>query len=173
MQSTFGKKHAVATTNDLSDESLRRAVEQSETLAKLSPDDPENMPGLGPQTYVPVQRATSTRPPNLTPDERAQAALTALEPARKAGDLKAAGFIIVNAGANALGNNKGLFAYNRSTNANYTLTVRTDDGTGSGWAGAEHPDWKQLDFAGAQPSARSRRRGCRAIRSRSSRGATR
>src|SRR5688500_19671477 len=49
IQSTYGKKHAVATTNDLSDASLQRTVEQSETLAKLSPDDPENMPGLGPQ----------------------------------------------------------------------------------------------------------------------------
>ena len=48
IQSTFGKKHAAAVTNDLSDESLRRAVEQSEALAKLSPDDPETMPGLGP-----------------------------------------------------------------------------------------------------------------------------
>jgi predicted Zn-dependent protease len=147
IQSTFGKKHAIATTNDLSDASLRRAVEQSETLAKLSPDDPENMPGLGPQTYAPVSSYFDSTA-NLTPGERAQAALTALEPARKAADLKAAGFIIVNAGANALGNNKGLFAYNRSTNANYTLTVRTDDGTGSGWAGAEHPDWRQLNFPG-------------------------
>jgi len=67
---------------------------------------------------------------------------------RKAGDIKAAGFIIVNASANAVGNRNGLFAYNRSTNANYTLTVRTDDGTGSGWAGGEHPDWKQIDFGG-------------------------
>jgi predicted Zn-dependent protease len=40
-----------------------------------------------------------------------------------------------------------LFAYNRSTNANYTLTVRTNDGTGSGWAGAEDPDWSKIDFA--------------------------
>jgi predicted Zn-dependent protease len=147
IQSTFGKKHAAAVTNDLSDESLRRAVEQSETLAKLSPDDPENMPGLPQQTYLPVNGYFDSTA-NLTPEDRARAALTALEPARKAGDLKAAGFIIVNAGANALGNSKGLFAYNRSTNANYTLTVRTDDGTGSGWAGAEHPDWKQLDFSG-------------------------
>ena len=59
---------------------------------------------------------------------RAQAALTALAPARKAGDLTAAGFIQVNSNAGALGNSKGLFAYNRSTNANYTLTVRTDGG---------------------------------------------
>ena len=46
VNSVFGKKHAAAITNDLSDESLRRTVEQSEALAKLSPDDPETMPGL-------------------------------------------------------------------------------------------------------------------------------
>lgn len=147
VQSTFGKKHAVAVTNDLSDESLRRTVEQSETLAKLSPDDPENMPALGPQTYVPVNGYFDSTA-NLSPADRARAALTALEPARKAADLKAAGFLIVNAGANALGNNKGMFAYNRATTANYTLTVRTNDGTGSGWAAAEHPDWRQIDVQG-------------------------
>jgi len=147
VQSTIGKKHAATVTNDLSDDSLLRAVQQSEALAKLSPDDPETLPPLGPQTYLPVNGYFDSTA-NLTPTDRARAALTALEPARKAGDLKAAGFIIVNAGANALGNGKGLFAYNRSTNANYTLTVRTDDGTGSGWAGAEHPDWKQIDFPG-------------------------
>jgi len=147
IQSTIGKKHAAAVTNDLSDDSLRRAVEQSEALAKLSPDDPETMPGLGPQTYLPVNSWFDSTA-HLSPADRARAALTALEPARKAKDLKAAGFIIVNSGANVLGNGKGLFAYNRATNANYTLTVRTDDGTGSGWAGAEHPDWKQIDFPG-------------------------
>src|SRR6476660_4874258 len=147
VQSTIGKKHAAAVTNDLSDDSLRRTVDQSEALAKLAPDDPETMPGLGPQQYVPVNGYFSSTA-DLSPSDRARAALTALEPARKAGDLKAAGFIIANSGANALGNGKGLFAYNRATTANYTLTVRTDDGTGSGWAGAEHPDWKQIDFPG-------------------------
>ena len=146
VQSTIGKKHAVATTNDLSDESLKAVVAKSEALAKLSPDDPEVMPGLGAQQYVPVNGYFDSTA-NLTPEARARAALTALEPARKAGDIQAAGFIIVNAGSNALGNSKGLFAYNRSTNANYTLTVRTNDGTGSGWVGAEHPDWSQLNFA--------------------------
>jgi predicted Zn-dependent protease len=145
VESTFGKKHAAAVTNDLSDDSLRRTVEQSETLARVSPDDPENMPPLGPQTYVPVNGYFDSTA-DLGPTERARAALTALEPARKSGDLKAAGFIIVNADATALGNNKGLFAYNRSTTSNYTVTVRTDDGTGSGWAGAEHPDWNRLNF---------------------------
>src|SRR5688500_11001267 len=144
--SVFGKKHATAVTNDLSDESLKRVVEQSETLTKLSPDDPEWLEGLGPQTYLPVTRYFESTA-NLTPEDRARAALTALAPARKAGDLQAAGFIVVNAGAGALGNSKGLFGYTNNTNANYTLTVRTADGTGSGWAGAVDNDWRKIDFA--------------------------
>ena len=146
IDSAFGKRHAAATTNDVSDDSLRRTVAQSEALAKLSPEDPETMPPLGPQTYVPVSGFFDATA-DITPEERARAALTALEPSRKAGDLKTAGFIIVNAGANAIGNKNGMFAYNRATTANYTLTVRTNDGTGSGWGGAESPDWNKLDFA--------------------------
>lgn len=146
VESTFGKRHAAVTTNDASEESLRRVVAQSEALAKLSPEDPETMPPLGPQNYAAVSGYFDSTA-DVSPEERARAALTALEPARKSGNLKAAGFLIVRAAANAIGNGKGMFAYNRSTNANYTLTVRTNDGTGSGWAGAEHPDWTKLDFA--------------------------
>jgi predicted Zn-dependent protease len=146
IQSSFGKKHAVVTTNDISDEALRRAVESSEKLARLAPDDPEAMPALPPQQYNQVN-AYFDSVANLTPGDRAKASLTALEPARKSGDLATAGFLITNAASTALGNDKGLFAYHRSTNVNYTVTVRTKDGTGSGWAGGEHNDWNQVDIA--------------------------
>ncbi|HEX6048883.1 MAG TPA: TldD/PmbA family protein [Gemmatimonadaceae bacterium] len=152
IQSSFGKKHAVVTTNDISDEALRRAVESSEKLARLAPDDPEAMPALPPQQYQEVN-AYFDSVANLTPGDRAKAALTALEPARKAGDLATAGFLVTNAFSTALGNDKGLFAYHRSTNANYTVTVRTTDGTGSGWAGGEHNDWNQVDIAGLSQRA--------------------
>src|SRR5687768_1477947 len=49
--SAFGAKHAVASTNDMSDAGLERAVRQSEALARLAPDDPEALPLLGPQQY--------------------------------------------------------------------------------------------------------------------------
>ena len=147
IQSSFGKKHAVVTVNNIADEALQRAVAQSEALAKLAPDDPEAMPALPPQQYTEVN-AYFDSVANLTPSDRAKAALTALEPARTAGDLIAAGFLVTNASSTALGNNKGMFAYHRSTNANYTVTVRTKDGTGSGWAGGEHNDWNQVDIAG-------------------------
>ncbi|MDQ2889041.1 MAG: TldD/PmbA family protein [Gemmatimonadota bacterium] len=144
--SSFGPKHAAVQTNDLSDEGLRRAVAQSEALARLAPDDPEAMPELGPQQYG-SSDAYFTSTAEASADARARAAMTALEPARASSDLKAAGYLEVRARASGIGNNKGMFGYYPYTTANYTLTVRTGDGTGSGWAGAEVNDWAKLDFA--------------------------
>lgn len=152
IQSSFGPKHAVISTNDFSDASLERAVRQSEALAKLAPDDPESMPTLQPQKYEDV-KAYFDSTANLGPDARAEAARLAIEPCRAAGDLKAAGFLQTGIGAGAVGNSAGLFAYQAGTSTNYTLTVRTTDGTGSGWAGADHPDWSQLDVKGVAQRA--------------------
>jgi len=144
LQSSFGPKHAVTSTNDFSDAGLERAVRQSEALAKLAPDDPEAMPLLGPQQYATVTNYFESTA-NLGPDGRAESARIAIAACKAAGDLKTAGFLQTNIGATAVGNSKGLFAYQASTSSNYTLTVRTADGTGSGWAGADHPDWSKVD----------------------------
>ncbi len=145
VQSVFGKRKASVVTNDRSDEGLRRAVEQSEALARLAPEDPEYLGELPPQTYAPVN-AWSDRTADLSAEDRAKAAMTALAPARAASDLTVAGFIICNASASAIGNSAGLFAYHRGTSANYTLTARTTDGTGSGWVGSESTDWSAINF---------------------------
>ena len=150
--SAFGPKHAVASTNDVGDAGLERAVRQSEALARLAPDDPEALPVLGPAEYGQT-RAHFESTASLTPSARVQPARMAIAAAIADGGLKAAGFIATRAGAEALGNNRGLFAYHPSTSANYTLTVRTTDGTGSGWAGADHPDWSRIDFAAVAETA--------------------
>jgi predicted Zn-dependent protease len=145
IQSWYGARHAVVTTNNLADDALEAAVRRSEQLAQLAPEDPEDMPLLGPQQYATVNsyvEATAT----LDPAARARAAMTALDVTRKSGDLEAAGFIVTGAAATGIANSAGLFAYHRNTFANYTLTVRTRDGTGSGWAGADDPDWTKLSF---------------------------
>jgi predicted Zn-dependent protease len=160
VQSSFGARSAVVTTNDFSPESLERVVRQSEALAKLSPENPESMPRLGAQQYQPVN-AYFDSTAALTPGDRAKAALTALDVARKSGDLEVAGFIVTSAGVNGLGNSRGLFAYHPSTSSNYTLTARTADGTGSGWAAADHPDWSQLDFARVSERATDKARRSR------------
>ena len=160
VQSSFGRKSAVVTTNDLSPESLERVVRQSEALARLAPDNPEAMPRLAAQTYRPVN-AFFESTAQVGPAERAKAALTALEVARRSGDLQAAGFLVTNTTASGLGNNKGLFAYHPSTSVNYTLTVRTADGTGSGWAAADDRDWGRIDFAAVSARALDKARASR------------
>ena len=160
VQSGYGAKHAVVTTSDFSPEGIERAVRQSEAIAKLAPEDPENMPLLPPQQYQTVD-AYFDSTANLTADERAAAAHSAIDAAKAAGDLAAAGFIIEGTSYNAIASNTGLFAYFPSTSANYQLTVRTDDGTGSGWAGADHPDWKQIDYKAVSDRAIQKARASR------------
>ncbi|HUQ80085.1 MAG TPA: TldD/PmbA family protein [Gemmatimonadaceae bacterium] len=145
VQSGFGKRKASVVTNSRTDEGLKRAVEQSEALAKLAPEDPEYLGELGAQQFVAIP-AWFDSTAALSAEDRAKAAMTALGPARAAKDLTVAGFLVTTARATAIGNNAGLFAYHRGTDVNYTLTSRTNDGTGSGWAGAATNDWSKLDF---------------------------
>ena len=42
-------------------------------------------------------------------------------------------------------NSKGLFAYNTSTNVNFSVTMRTEDGKGSGYATRGYNDVTKLD----------------------------
>jgi predicted Zn-dependent protease len=160
VQSSFGPKHAVTTTNDLSDESLRHAVEESERLARLAPDDPEAMPALPQQRYTAVN-AWFDATANLTPEARARAALLALEETRRSNDLVAAGFLVTSANCSSIANKAGLFAYHRNTSSNYTLTVRTRDGSGSGWAAADDQDFSRLDVAGVSRRAIEKARASR------------
>jgi predicted Zn-dependent protease len=160
IESGFDNRHASVQTNNLSDAALEAAVRQSEHLARIAPPDPEVMPLLGPQTYQPVPAwvdATAA----VSPEARARAALTALDAARRAGDIEAAGFLVVNATASARMNSAGLFAFHQRTSANYTLTARTSDGTGSGFAGADHNDWARLDFSAVADRAIEKARASR------------
>ena len=156
VESFFGQKHAVVTTDDWSDDSIARAIAQSESLAKLSPDDPEVMPSITPQTFTNVS-AFYESTASASPAERAKAALSALEPSRKAGVI-ASGFVTTGSNVTAFGNKQGLFAYFPSTSSNYTLTVRTADGKGSGWAAADDHDWTKLDYRGVSAKAVDRAR---------------
>lgn len=141
VRSSFGRRNAVASTNILSEEGLRRAVDMSERLARLAPEDREAMPELGPQTYREVP-AFFEPTANLSPESRADAAQVCIQAATRAG-LTAAGYLSLTSGSNAVANNRGLFAYHRATTYAMTNTVRTPDGTGSGWAGTGGNDWRR------------------------------
>lgn len=144
VRSVFGKRVANASTNKLDDASLAAVVARSEALARLAPEDPELMPELGPQTYATRPDPAQIETP--TPEQRAAAVRAVSEPARAAG-LVSTGYMQSNVGSFAIANNKGLFAYSRGASAAMSTTIRTPDGTGSGWAGSAHDEWSHLDAA--------------------------
>ena len=141
IQATVGTRSASVTTNVFDDDTLRDAVQNAERLARLAPENPEHVPVLGQQDYMQVDRFFESTA-DLTPERRVSAAETAIGPA-DAADCQAAGFIIRSVGAQAVATSAGLFAYDVGTSSTYTLTVRTNDATGSGWAGTAHADWGQ------------------------------
>ena len=51
--SSFGKRSGTVTTAQFDDASLTRAMRSAEEIARLSPENPEAMPVLGPQTFAP------------------------------------------------------------------------------------------------------------------------
>ncbi|MCK9194948.1 MAG: TldD/PmbA family protein, partial [Nevskia sp.] len=63
----------------------------------------------------------------------------------KAGKLVAAGFFTDGQRFFATANSNGNFAYQTSTDVDFTCTVRTDDGTGSGWVARNVIDVAQFD----------------------------
>ncbi|MGH7751656.1 MAG: PmbA/TldA family metallopeptidase, partial [Gemmatimonadales bacterium] len=137
--SRIGKRVASVSTNVLDDASLKTAVENSERLARLAPEDPELMPLLPAQQY-PAVTGFFDGTHRLDAGRRAAAVKAATDKC-VAGGMVGAGFIQRVAGSNAVANSAGLFAYHRTSVGGYTLTVRTPDGTGSGWAGTNHNDW--------------------------------
>ncbi|GAC14278.1 TldD/PmbA family protein [Aliiglaciecola lipolytica] len=157
VQSTFGKKMGVATINEFDDVSLEKVVRRSEELAKLAPDNEELMPVFGPQKYL-ESRTYVESTANVTPDDRANAAEASIAPSKK-GKLVASGFLEEEVTFNAIMNNKGLFAYNTATNVDFSVTIRTEDGKGSGWATRNYSDYKMLDTGKASQIAIQKAKG--------------
>ena len=141
--SSFGKKSGSASIDEFDDVSLEKVVKRAEELAKLSPENPEFMEPLGPQTYdEPKSFIESTA--NITPEFRAKVAAGSINPASEK-DVTAAGFLNDSSGFRALLNSNGLFAYNKSTDVDFTVTMRTNDGTGSGWVSRDFNDVSKFD----------------------------
>jgi predicted Zn-dependent protease len=147
VQSNFGKKSGTATINEFDDASLEKVVRRAEELARLSPENPEFMDSLPQQTYG-ESKTFSESTSKITPEYRAQAAANSINPA-SAKDVTAAGFLDDSHNFASMMNSKGLFAYNQATNVNFTVTMRTNDGTGSGWVTRDFNDVSKLDTAEA------------------------
>ncbi len=133
IQVAFGKRVGSTSINAFDDASLERAVRRAEDLARLAPENPEFMPAVETQTYQ-ASDTFDAATAAITPEDRAEIARASIAPC-KAQQLIAAGFLNDNQSFVAFANSNGNFGYQRATGLNYTCTVRTEDGRGSGWVG--------------------------------------
>ena len=139
----FGTRAASVTFNRFDDRSIAGAAAKAEQFAVLAPENDEQLPLLGPQSYDPVD-AFADVTAEMNASGRVDAARGVIERANREG-LVSTGVIQRVANAYAVANSEGLFAYHRSTLASYTTTVRTPNDDGSGWAGTTHNDWTRMD----------------------------
>ena len=140
---SFGKRTGTATINHFDDASIEAVVRRAEELARLAPENPEFMPQIDKQTY----KASNTyfeKTAAVTPEYRARVAAACIEPCRK-DKLVAAGYFVDTASFVATANSKGNFGYQKSTDMDFTCTVRTEDGKGSGWVARNLADVSAFD----------------------------
>jgi len=143
VSSTYGKKTGMASINEFDDVSLQKVVKRSEELAMLAPENPEFMPLLGAQTF-PESPTFNAKTAAITPDTRAEMVLKSLQ-VSKAAKLEAAGFLENATEFRSVMNSKGLFAYNKSTDVSFSVTVRNQEGTGSGYIEQGFNDLDKMD----------------------------
>jgi predicted Zn-dependent protease len=127
----FGNKVGTATINEYDDKSLEKVVRRAEELARLAPENPEFVPTVGKQAYK-TSQTFAKHTADIDPDYRAQVAAHSIEACKK-NHLVAAGFFTDSTAFSAVANSNGVFGHQQSTQLDYTCTVRTEDGRGSGW----------------------------------------
>jgi predicted Zn-dependent protease len=143
--SSFGTRSGSTTINQFDDASLERVVRRAEELARLAPENAEFMPALEPQDY-PRTPAYDESIDAITPEYRARVAADSIGPCREE-ELVAAGFLADTVSFSAIASSAGNFGYGKFTSFDYTCTVRTEDGTGSGWVSSNVAKTAQFDAA--------------------------
>ncbi|MDJ1468097.1 TldD/PmbA family protein [Cytophagaceae bacterium DM2B3-1] len=162
VQSSFGKKTGTASINEFDSASLEKVVKRAEELARLAPENPEYVSILGPQQYA-ESKAYFDSTGKIDPEFRANVAEKSILPASKK-DITAAGFLEHSSGFSSIMNSKGLFAYHTQSDLNFTVTMRTNDGLGSGWVTRDFNDAAKLDSGEASEIAIQKAIGSRSAK---------
>ena len=163
VRAMFGRRSASASANQMDEATLKRTVRAAEELARLAPEDPEWVAPLGPQSYVAVPAAWSDATARLSPAERADLSAPGLEIAKARG-CTAASYLEDRRGVLAKLSSTGLFGYQRASSLEYSVTMRTADEAGSGYASRDENDVRRLDAAGAARIAADKALASRAPR---------
>ena len=140
----FDGKTARATTNRFDDESLRRAVQSAESIARVQEPDPDRLPMAraeeGRIAGSPQRWFAQTA--EITPADRAEAVGKIVAVAKK-NKLVTAGIYSTSKSAEAVMNSNDLNVFHRQTAAEVSITMLGDDS--SGWQKANSPQVSNLD----------------------------
>jgi predicted Zn-dependent protease len=139
-----GSRHAEVATNQIDEAGLTALVREAEALAREEPT-PEEWSVLPPQHYLDgPQIYFDATIGGMAPEEQSALFHEATDAAERAG-LISAGDVRLSASSRAVLNTAGLSGYERSTYGDFSLTARTRDGMGSGWAWGGYEDWARVD----------------------------
>lgn len=140
----LGQRSAGAVMNQVDPASLQKLVERAVGMARLAPEDPEDQPVLGPQKFA-RSPAFDPKVDALDPAARAAAVRLALD-AGKAEKLEVAGFLQHVSMLVLRATSAGFQGVQPLTDLRFSVTARTSDGSGSGWASATSRQRSQVDF---------------------------
>lgn len=134
----------LAATNQVDDTHLVKTVRRAERAEEMQPQTPASEQGSGPfiEPYL-KPKIWFDATYNQDAGARAEIMQRLVQPAVKAGMLSA-GYIQVSAAGRASMDGARVWYY-PYTRAQYSVTVRTPDGNGSGWAGVDWNDWSRID----------------------------
>src|SRR4051812_7998651 len=144
VRALVGKRSGVATTNDLSDDALRRVAERAVEAARRQPEDPD-LPGLAQPVAVAAVEGVPDVMTESTPERRARLVGTICRLAGEA-KLAASGYCAAETNWVGVANSNGVRLHERESHANL-LTVVLDD-EGSGYADQTVRQFSDLDAEG-------------------------
>ena len=151
VRSVFSGRTARATANKFDNESLRRVVSASESLAKVQQPDPDLLPmpdqreadgtyGGVPSRGIPSRYFAETAA--ITPELRAEAVKKIVDVAKRH-RLTTAGVYSSGDSVEGIFNSRGLSLWHTQTSAEASVTMLAADS--SGWQKANSPDVRNLD----------------------------
>ncbi|MGE0479239.1 MAG: TldD/PmbA family protein [Phycisphaerae bacterium] len=124
----FGQQRGSASTTDFSDDAVRDCVRRAEAVARAAPADPEHLPALSPQKY-PLLASYRPETAAAGPERRLAAVREAIERCAVA-KLEGAGIVSSSSSAEGVAAKTGLAAFERRTEAAFSLTATGPDSTG-------------------------------------------
>jgi PmbA protein len=150
VRTAFGGRTARASTNKLDEESLKRVVLASESLARVQQPDPDLPPMPTPQERDQAAGGGASAAlyrhfadtAAITPDDRAAGVAKIIEIARRH-KLTTAGIFSSSESVEGIFNSRGLRDWHTQTSAEISITMLAEDS--SGWQKSNSPDVHNLD----------------------------